>query len=494
MQLFQAIEQHTQHEPLSFAIITPEIDISYHDLNLFLLRSRLLFNNHNIQPGDRVGLLFKNPVNHFIASLALLQHGCCQVAFHQSSTQTQLNSFTESTKLKLLLCDEIPENYTHPKIQFSLQALSQQTLSENPSARQVFKHNLSDIALLIIGSGTTANSKLIPVTFFALEQQINRDIDAHHLHKDERFLALSPISYYTSTRRMLACIQAKACAVFYDNNNVNLLQFCNRIKVGHLSLVLNHAQQIIKSFEANNINPGKHKLPYLKTLFIGASPISESIRQKLLVELTENVFIFYGPNEIGASTCAPLDQNGNKTGTIGLPCKGVTLEIVDQNDQPCAQGTSGRIRLKADGLFQHYEDNCNELTRKALRDGWFYPNDLAYIDADGHVIFQGREDDLIIYQGANIYPRQIEHVLEEYPAVKEAAVFGIAFQESEQAPVAVITLHKETGRQQELQKIKAFCREKLGWQTPVSIKIVDELPKNAAGKILKRELKAAYTG
>lgn len=136
------------------------------------------------------------------------------------------------------------------------------------------------------------------------------------------------------------------------------------------------------------------------------------------------------------------------------------IEIVNSQNKSCSQGETDRIRMQTAGLFQGYEEAAGLLTKQTLRDGWFYPDDLSYIDVDGHIIFHGN----------NIYPRQIEMALEEHPAVKEAAVIGIPFNESEQAPMAVVTLKSGTTSQQILQDINSLFKERLGWQTPVSIK------------------------
>jgi len=497
-QLFQHIADKAQDDPFALAIISPDVSINY--LKLYLLIQsgvEFLVSNH-IKANDRVGLLFDKPINHFIAALACLYHGCTQVPFHKTSTKSLLENYAKATRCQYLLSDLINRSDALFQFEFSIAKLKIPNF-ENSTKISKSTAGAEQIAILIIGSGTTGKNKIIPVTFSALELQITRDINIHSLQENERFLALSPISYYTSLRRMLASLQSHACAVFYDNNKNDLASFCNRLKIDHLSLVMTHAQYLFSIFSPQTTK--KPRLPYLKSLFIGASPISQAMREFLQNEITPNVYIFYGPNEIGASTCAHLNNTGNIAGTIGLAVEGVQIEIVDDNDNLCAIGETGRMRLKAEGLCKHYEDDENNfISNESFKDGWFYPKDLAFIDSEGHIIFQGREDDLIIYYGNNIYPRQIEEVLEQHPMVKEAAAFGISLQNGEQIPLAVISIKDDLDTKDDLElaendlikKIKHFCDEKLHICSPAHIQIENELPKNAAGKILKRELKEKY--
>jgi len=217
------------------------------------------------------------------------------------------------------------------------------------------------------------------------------------------------------------------------------------------------------------------------------------MRDFLKTKVTPNVYIFYGPNEVGPTTCAHLNNTGNKEGSIGLPIKGITIEIVDDNDKPCGIGKTGRMRIKAEGVCQHYEETGDTLSKESFKDFWFYPKDLAYFDEDGHIIFQGREDDLIIYNGNNIYPRQIEEVLEQHPLVQEVAAFGLMNNNKEQFPIAIITLKDKSKKSNNIKKdLQTYCHQQLHWSAPAFIDILDELPKNDAGKILKRELKQSY--
>lgn len=486
--LFNKINEKSNKDPFALAIINPDFHINYQDLKTLIQHCLALMNSHNIQHGDRVGLLFNKPINHFIASLACLYRGCTQVPFHKNCSLSHLKDFSEITRCQFFFSDHAIENISGKLISFSI-AQAQHTNNIPLQTPAIFSEQL---AILIIGSGTSANSKIIPVTFKALDEQIKRDIKAHQLKENERFLALSPISYYTSLRRMFACLEASACAAFIDTQKNNLITFCNQVKIDHLSLIAGHVQHLLIPLE--NLDNPHIKLPYLKTLFIGASPISKKIRTFLQNEISANVFIFYGPNEIGAATCVHLHNTGNKDETIGLPIDGIKLEIVNTHNKICAIGEVGRIRMQSASLCGRYEEHGHELSNESFIDGWFYPKDLAYRDEDGHIIFQGREDDLIIYYGHNIYPRHIEHVLEQHAYVKEAAAFGILDKNGEQIPVAIISLNENLSLAHDdlIQELKNFCKEQLDLSSPSIINIEENFPKNAAGKILKRELKEKY--
>ena len=203
------------------------------------------------------------------------------------------------------------------------------------------------------------------------------------------------------------------------------------------------------------------------------------------------MFIGYGTNEFGEATFANAATQMAHPGTVGMPAPGVELRIAGPDGAPLAPGATGEILLRAEGMFSGYL-NDPEGTEAAFKDGWYRPGDLGALTEDGALLFKGRRDDLMIRDGINIYPREIEDVLEAVAGVKEAAAFPFASESQGQFPVAAVTV-KDAARtpaqlDQFCQALTGICDARLGPKAPARIWIVKRMPRNEAGKILKTDL------
>jgi len=165
--------------------------------------------------------------------------------------------------------------------------------------------------------------------------------------------------------------------------------------------------------------------------------------------------------------------------SCGRPCPGVQVRIVDLDDQDVAPGGVGEIIVKSRSLMQEYWKQPHE-TENAIKNGWLYTGDLGYYDKTGNIYLVDRKKDMIVSGGENVYPREVEEVLYQHPAVEEAAVIGIP--DPYWASV-------------EAKEIMDFCKEKIArYKAPKSVAFVKTLPKNPQGKILKRTLRELYRG
>jgi long-chain acyl-CoA synthetase len=160
---------------------------------------------------------------------------------------------------------------------------------------------------------------------------------------------------------------------------------------------------------------------------------------------------------------------------------------IETGEKECPMGEIGELVVKGPQIMRGYWNNP-DLTSAALRKGWFYTGDLARMDQDGFFYIVDRKDDLIISSGFNIYPSQIEGVLEKHPKIKEAAVIGAPDRIKGQSIVAVIVLKE--GIQGDKEEFLTYCKENMPeYRVPKTILLRDAIPRNPAGKILRRVLK-----
>jgi long-chain acyl-CoA synthetase len=190
---------------------------------------------------------------------------------------------------------------------------------------------------------------------------------------------------------------------------------------------------------------------------------------------------------------APYPQ-GAPFGSIGVPLPDTDAKIVDLNagENECNAGETGELVVKGPQIMRGYWNN-REMTAAALRDGWLYTGDLARMSSDGFFFLVDRKDDLIISSGFNVYPSQIEEVLKKHPKVKDAAALGIPDRVKGQSVLAVIVLNE--GAEGEKGEFLSYCRENMPeYRVPKSIYFRKDIPKDPAGKVLKRILRQEASG
>jgi long-chain acyl-CoA synthetase len=196
-----------------------------------------------------------------------------------------------------------------------------------------------------------------------------------------------------------------------------------------------------------------------------------------------------GPTECSPVTCVNPIGGKAKPGTVGLPVPGVEMRILGEHHEELPDGTVGEIAVRGASVFAGYWNQPEE-TAASFAGEWFLTGDLGTRDEDGYFSIVDRKKDLIIVNGMNVYPRMIEELLYRMPEVREAAVVGQPHRLHGEIPAAYVALHRDGALT--VADIRSFCRQHLGQhQVPREIEIVESLPRNAAGKILKRQLRRA---
>jgi long-chain acyl-CoA synthetase len=194
----------------------------------------------------------------------------------------------------------------------------------------------------------------------------------------------------------------------------------------------------------------------------------------------------YGLSETSPVASFNHPDRERKAGSIGTPIAGVEMKLVDDDGNEVEQGEIGEILIKGHNVMKGYFRQP-EATAEAIKDGWFASGDMAKVDEDGYFFIVDRKKDMIIRGGYNVYPREVEEVLYEHPAVREAAVVGVPHAELGEEVGAAVTL--KDGADVDVDELRAFVKEQVAaYKYPRMIWLVDELPKGPTGKILKREI------
>lgn len=212
------------------------------------------------------------------------------------------------------------------------------------------------------------------------------------------------------------------------------------------------------------------------------------IMRRFEEKFCKNIYEGDGPTECGPVTCVNPVGGLTKPGTVGLPIPDVEMRIVgEEGVESLPIGEVGEIAVRGPNVMKGYWNQPEE-TAAVFRDGWFLTGDMGTEDEDGYFSIVDRKKDLVIVNGMNVYPRMIEETLYQFAPINEAAVVGEPNDLHGEIPVAYVSLVEGAAASEA--DIRAYCREHLGrHQVPRKIYILPQLPKNATGKILKRELR-----
>jgi long-chain acyl-CoA synthetase len=196
----------------------------------------------------------------------------------------------------------------------------------------------------------------------------------------------------------------------------------------------------------------------------------------------------YGLSETSPVASFNHPDRERKPGSIGTPIRDVQMAVFDQDDRELPPGEVGEIVIRGPNVMKGYWRRP-DATAEAMRGGWFHSGDLAKMDEDGYFFIVDRKKDMIIRGGYNVYPREVEEVLYEHPAVAEAAVVGITDAMLGEEVGAAVAL--KAGAEATPEQLQAFVKERVAaYKYPRHVWLVPELPKGPTGKILKREIEA----
>ena len=266
---------------------------------------------------------------------------------------------------------------------------------------------------------------------------------------------------------------------------VDYIDTVEREKVTHVILV---PAQIIALLNAPNFT--FEKLKSLEMILTLGAPLLKEHKDALTRLLPGRFYELYGLTE-GFVTVLDKFDYPKKPGSVGVPPPFSEMRIVDEKDRDLPPGEVGEICGRSPILTPGYYKRP-DLTAEAIKDGWLHSGDMGYVDEDGFLYLVDRKKDMIISGGVNVYPRDIEEVVVQHPAVREVAVFGAPHDKWGETPVAAVVLHPQESVDAE--ELKKWVNERVGakFQRIHDVLIMADFPRNVAGKTLKREMRDTY--
>jgi fatty-acyl-CoA synthase len=227
----------------------------------------------------------------------------------------------------------------------------------------------------------------------------------------------------------------------------------------------------------------RRDLSALKIIFVGGSQLGAELGNRAMTALGPIVYNLYGSTEVAYATIATPEDLKEEPGCVGKVVRGSVVKILDENGEEVPPGQSGRIYVGNSSQFEGY-------TGGAVKDfvgGLMASGDVGHFDRQGRLFIDGRDDDMIVSGGENVFPAEVEELLAGHEAIKEAAVVGVEDEKFGQRLKAFVVVRD--GSELSEDEVKDFVRENLaGFKTPREVLFVDELPRNPTGKVIKREL------
>ncbi len=459
-------------------------------------RTAALLKTHGVGRGDVVSLLIPNSAEYIMAYFACWKLGAIAGPVNSLLKAQEISFVISDSETKALLVhpDFLP---TIEKIRSELPELQAVIIFDDEAhatmdvrARQAGPLPDSEItrdteAIIIYTSGTTGKPKGCLLThgnLIANARQISRWLG---FTKDDRLLTIMPLFHMNavSVTTMSALYAGGSTVVSPKFSASRFWQIISDYEINSFGSVATMLSMLLTTYPDGV--PDGLQTQQLRFAMCGSAPVPAEVMKRFEETFDCLVIEGYGLSE---STCRSTFNPPNerrRPGSCGKPI-GNEMRVVDDDDKEVATGELGEIVLRGENILKGYYRNP-EATATAFRNGWFHTGDIGYRDADGFFFIVDRKSDMIIRGGENIYPREIDEVLYQHPAVAAAATIGIPDQLYGEEVAAFIVLKE--GREATEPEIIAFCREHLAdYKCPKSVHIVQEIPKGPTGKLLKREL------
>ncbi|WP_321829060.1 malonyl-CoA synthase [Thalassovita sp.] len=450
---------------------------------------------NGVSPGDR--LVVQAPKRWEVLALyaASLQAGAVYLPLNTAYTTEELRYFIGDAAPKLVLCTPDAQAALTPIAEASaaalltLDAAGMGSLAEAaqscPEEFQTVPRGPDDLAALLYTSGTTGRSKGAMLTHGNMLSNAEALVALWQITEADRLIHALPIFH---THGLFVAMNTALLA----GVEVRLME---RFSPDQILAELPHSTMLmgVPTFYTRLLGDARltrAACAQMRLFISGSAPLLAETHEAFEARSGHRILERYGMTETNMNTSNPYD-GARRAGTVGKPLPGVEVQIT-QDGQPLAQGEIGMIEVRGPNVFKGYW-NMPDKTAEELRDsGYFITGDLGRIDDQGYLSIVGREKDLIISGGYNIYPKEIEDVLNDIPGVLESAVYGVADADFGEAVCAAIVAEPGTEVPQEV--LQTEVAQKLArFKHPRHYRMLPELPRNTMGKVQKNILRQEFT-
>ena len=465
----------------------------------FLATSRKMANTlveMGLEPGDCVAIQVEKSPEMLNIYAACAQAGLVFLPLNPSYTVAELEYFIENSEARLIICDDKNRedlNTITKKLGVLVETLNSNSTgsiidkaASSPEDFQTVARSKDDLAALLYTSGTTGKSKGAMLTQTNLLSNGNTLMEEWQFSKKDVLLHALPLFHthglFVATNVMLSAGGSMIFLPKFDLDHIIT------------NLPTSSAMMGVPTFYTRLISDNRFNrnlVGHMRLFISGSAPLLSETHIQFEKITGHRILERYGMTETNMNTSNPYEGE-RRAGTVGLPLPGVELKITDpETTKELSINEIGQIEVRGPNVFKGYWKMLEKTKAELREDGFFITGDLGKIDEDGYVHILGRDKDLIISGGYNIYPKEIEEIIDDQAGVLESAVIGVPHPDFGETPVAVVV--SETENAPELETIENNLRKSLArYKHPRKLLWIDQLPRNTMGKVQKNILRKEY--
>ncbi len=468
-------------------------EVSWRALQEQTARLAALLRSLGLQRGDRVAVQVEKSPQSLFLYLACLRAGVAYLPLNTAYQRAELSYFLNDAQPRLVVCRPHAEaearGLAGAAEVLTLDEVGSGSLTEaardQPAVFETAQVAADDVAAIIYTSGTTGRSKGAMLTHRNLLS------NARVLMQAWGFTAADVLLHALPMFHVHGLFVANHCALLAGARLLWHRKFDAQAVLRDLPRAT--ALMGVPTFYTRLLaEPGftAQACRGVRLFVSGSAPLLLDTFEEFERRTGQRILERYGMSEAGMICSNPL-HGERKGGTVGLPLAGVSLRIADERDRPLPAGRVGSIQIRGENVFQGYWRMPEKTREEFTADGWFRTGDVGVLDADGYLSIVGREKDLIITGGYNVYPKEIELAIDALPGVLESAVVGLPHPDLGEAVTAVVVPRAGATLSAE-GIIRALKRELANYKVPKRVILVPDLPRNAMGKVQKSALRERH--
>ncbi|MGC8907788.1 MAG: AMP-binding protein [Desulfomonilaceae bacterium] len=488
------------------AILFETTPYTYADLDVQVRRRASMLAALGVLPGDRVAIQLPKSMEFIFLELAVMSVGGVVLPLNVDYKADEVDYFLSDSESSLFITDSARRERARrvlsklPRLEVLLvddfagekrRTLRDELPKATPDFERSYPSGDDDPAMIIYTSGTTGRSKgavlshknLIANTeaLYRVWEWSERDVLLHVLplfHVHGLFVALHGGLY--------------AGATIIMHEKFDPLRTWQTIESERCTMLMGVPTIYQRLLHQWDMLERKPDLSSMRVFISGSAPLLENLFNRFEQATGFRILERYGMTEAGMIASNPIQPERRKARSVGYPLPGVEARIVSESGIDVAPGQVGEVWIRGDSVFKGYW-KMPEKTRESFHEGWFKTGDLGFQDPEDlqRLYLVGRSKELIISGGYNVYPKEIEDVLETHEAVKEAAVVGVPDEDFGEKVVAFVALREDASASEA--DLITHCKERLaGYKCPKHIIQMDVLPRNAMGKLQKNVLQKSF--
>lgn len=490
------------------AIVFEDKAYTFHDIDLGIRRSAAMLNALGVKPGDRVAIQVPKSMDFIFLHLANISNGGITLPLNTGYKSDEIKYFIEDSQSSLYITDE--KNYLKRKrIIESLPDLLCMVIDATPNGTlnypaelakvadhprgTIFPSQSDDVAIICYTSGTTGLPKGAMNTHANLIENMLSLKTAWQWRQNDVLLHVLPLFHVHGLVVALhGALNAGSTMIMHEKfDPKRVWKTIEDAKCSMFMGVPTMYYRLLREWETLTSKPNTQSM---RVFISGSAPLSDKVFKQFSDRIGTPILERYGMTETGMNTSNPIDPKGRVPGSVGFPLPGVEVRIADQSGRDVTAGDVGEVYVRGDNVFKGYWRNP-EKTAESFDGSWFKTGDMGRQDPDDNMrlCLSGRAKELIISGGYNVYPKEIENVVDQFEGVGESAVVGLPDEDFGERVTAVV-VPKTPDLSPDADQIISFCKERLaGYKCPKNVIFRSELPRNAMGKVQKHLLVKEYS-